>query len=335
MKRYATLILIGLFFLPLVLLPCPSFAAPYYEGKVITIVVGYGPGGGYDRMARILSKHLSKHIPGKPAILVQNMPGADSMISANYLYNIAKPDGLTIGTFNRFLSFAQLEKAAGVKFDLRKFAWIGSAASESMVLLIRADLPYKTVDDIVKAKAEIILGDTGPAGSGRLFPTLLKNFMGINFKFVTYPSGNDIMLALERKEIDARCGSYSGYRPLVDRGVLRPVVRGSAAVPGIENLPVDEKLVKNALGAQLMAIGSAPDKMGRPYMAPPGTPEAVMNILRNAFANAAKDPLLQEDARRLQMDVEYLPAKEVEKILRLILDQPPNVVKEFLTYSKS
>ena len=141
MKRHVVWIFIGLFSLPLLISPKHLLAAPFYEGKVITIIVGYGPGGGYDRIARILAKNLSKFIPGKPTVLVQNMPGADSMIAANYLYRIAKPDGLTIGAFNRGLVFAQLLKGEGVKFDLTKFAWIGSAAIESTVLVLRADLP--------------------------------------------------------------------------------------------------------------------------------------------------------------------------------------------------
>jgi len=127
-------------------------AAPYYEGKVISIIVGFTPGGGYDRLSRILAKHLPEFIPGKPTILVQNVPGAGSMIAANQLYNLSKPDGLTIGIFNRGLPFAQLLKAEGVKFDLAKYSWLGSAAVETATLALRSDLPFKTVDDILKAK---------------------------------------------------------------------------------------------------------------------------------------------------------------------------------------
>jgi tripartite-type tricarboxylate transporter receptor subunit TctC len=145
-------------------------------------VVGYGPGGGYDRIARVLAKNLSKHIPGNPSIVVQNMPGADSMITANYVYNIAKPDGLTIGAFNRGLVFAQLLKGEGVKFDLTKFAWIGSAAIESTVLVLRSDLPYKTIEDVARAKTPIILGNTGPADSSGQFPLFQKELLGYNFK---------------------------------------------------------------------------------------------------------------------------------------------------------
>ena len=131
----------------------PIVAAPApFEGKVITIVVGYAPGGGYDRMSRLLAKHLPKHIPGKPVITVENRPGASSMIAANHIFNRAQSDGLTIGTFNRGLPFAQLTKLEGLRLDLRKFAWIGSAAVESSVFAIRSDLPYKTYNDLRNLK---------------------------------------------------------------------------------------------------------------------------------------------------------------------------------------
>jgi len=333
-KRYAVFILIGLFFLSSLIYPCRSFAAPFYEGKVITIVVGYGPGGGYDRIARILAKNLSKFIPGKPTVLVQNMPGADSMIAANYLYKIAKPDGLTIGAFNRGLIFAQLLKGEGVKFDLTKFAWIGSAAIESTVLVLRADLPYKTIEDVAKAKSAIVLGSTGPADSSGQFPLFLKELLGYNFKDVIYPSGNDIMLAIERKEVDGRGMTYSSAKIYIARGLVVPVLRGRVMEKGIEKLAMDEDLAKEARGKTLMAMRSAPDSMGRPYVAPPGTPEATMKVLRDAFAKVAKDPAALEDARKNMLGLEYVPAQEVQKVLQYLLNQPPDIVKEFGKYVK-
>ncbi|MBI4632494.1 MAG: hypothetical protein HY742_01185 [Deltaproteobacteria bacterium] len=334
MKRYVVLVSAVLLFLSLLVCPGSVSAAPYYEGKIITIVVGYGPGGGYDRIARIVAKHLPKHIPGKPTILVQNMPGADSMIAANYLYNIAKPDGFTIGAFNRGLVFAQLLKADGVKFDLTKYAWIGSAAIESSVLVLRTDLPYKTIDDVAKTKSTIMLGCTGPADSSGQFPLFQKELLGYNFKFVTYPSSADIMLAVERKEVDGRGATYSSVKPLIDRGVVRPLIRGRVVEPGIENLPIDEDLAKDKKAKTLMAMRSAPDRIGRPYVAPPRTPAAAMKILTEAFAKAAKDPALQEDAAKNKMAVEYVPAGEVQKVLQYILNQPPDMVKEFAKYIK-
>ena len=332
MKKYIVAIFAFLF---LICLNSPgAVAAPYYEGKVITIVVGYGPGGGYDRMARILAKHLPNHIPGKPTVLVQNMPGADSMITANYLYKIAKPDGLTIGTFNRGLVFAQLLKAEGSKFDLTKFAWIGSAAVEASVFTIRNDLPYKTFDDLKKVKEPIPFASIGPGSSDHQFMVLLKEFAGLNIKLIVYTSSADAMLAIERKEVDGRAGSYSSFKPFIDRGLVRPLIRGRIAEPGIEHLPVDEDLTVDKIGKTLMAMRSAPDSIGRPYVSPPGTPEAAMNTLRNSFAKMAKSPEVQEDAKKSKMAVEYIPAQEVQKVLKYLLNQPPDIVSEFGKYVK-
>ncbi len=334
MKRSAASIGVAILIISLILYPVQLFAAPYYEGKVINIIVGYGPGGGYDRIARLLAKHLNKYIPGKPTVLVQNMPGADSMITANYLYNIAKPDGLTIGAFNRGLIIAQLLKATGGKFDLTKFAWIGSAAVESTVLVLRTDLSYKTADDIIKTKPAIVLGYTGAADSSGQLPILLKEYLDLNIKSIAYPSGADINLAIERKEVDGRGATFSSIKLLIDRGVVRPVIRGRVSEAGNEHLPADEDLVQDKKAKIIMSMRSAPDRIGRPYVAPPKTPPAVMNILRDAFARVAKDPGLQEDARKNQLAVQYVPAKEVEKVSSYLLSQPPDIVNEFAKYIK-
>ncbi len=153
-------------------------AAPYYEGKVLKIIVSFPPGGGYDRIGRILAKYLPKYIPGKPTVIVENMPGASGMIGANYLYNIAKPDGLTIGTINRAIPSAQLLKIEGVKFDMLKYSWVGSAAVEASVLVLRTDLPYKTYEEMKKVKEPINVGATGPGDLTYNFETLLKQYLG-------------------------------------------------------------------------------------------------------------------------------------------------------------
>ena len=209
MRRRNLYFLIVCFILSMSLSSNSLLAAAYYQNKVIKIVIGNEPGGGYDRIARLLAKHLPKYIPGKPTIIAENMPGAGGIIAANYLYNIAKPDGLTIGTFNKGMPFAQLLSADGVKFDIRKYAWIGSAATEGTALVLRTDLPYKTFDDLRKAKDPIYLGSPAITGVGYQVPTLLKEFVGLNLKLVNYSSSSAVMLAVERKEVDGIAGSYN------------------------------------------------------------------------------------------------------------------------------
>ncbi len=330
MKRLVLLALIPFF--AILNINQHALAAPFYEGKVIRMIVGHEVGGGYDRITRLIAKHLVKYIPGKPAVIVENMPGAQSMIAANYLYNIAKPDGLTIGTFDRGLPFAQLLKMDGVKYDLTKFAWIGSAASETMILALRSELPYKNIDDVRKAKEPIILAGVGAGASDTQFPSLLKEFAGLNFKIINYPSSAASILAIERKEVDGRAGSYSSLKPYIERGLVRPIVRCRESSPEVENLPVNEDLTTSKVGKTIMAMMASADHIGRPYAAPPKTPGNIMITLREAFAKVAKDPALQADAKKIMMPVNYIPADDALKVLKYVLNQPDNIVKEFGKY---
>jgi tripartite-type tricarboxylate transporter receptor subunit TctC len=337
MRRLLTLALTALAILAVAMLAIVSTgeAAGPYDGKTITIIVGYKPGGGYDRTARLLARHLPKHLPGKPAIIVQNMPGANSMIAANHVYNVARPDGLTIGTFNRNLPLAQLTKVDGVKFDMTKFAWVGSAASESTILTLHTDLPYRTVEELRKADKPIVIGTTGPGANTHDFPLLLKEFLGFNFKIVSgYSSSADIMLAVERKEVDGRAGSYTSLKPFIDRGLVRPIIRARAIEPGIEKLPVDEELAPTPRAKAIMALRSGPEIIGRPYVMPPATPEELVKIIREAFAKVAQDPELVSEAKKASMEIEYIPGDQALKIIKEILAQPKDIVDEFAKYIK-
>src|ERR1041385_3114498 len=264
--------------LVLALLPLSAWAQPQpYAGKTVTIIVGYKPGGGYDAMARLVARPLPKHIPGQPTVIVQNMPGGNRIIAATYLYSSAQPDGLPPGTFNRNLPIAQLTAVQGVKFDMRKFAWIGSAANETTVLTIRSDLPYKNFDELRKAKQPVVIGSTGPGANTYDFPLLLKDLLGVNLKIVSgYSSSADIMLAVERKEVDGRAGSITSLRPFIDRNLVRPVIRAPPTEPGLEKLPVDESFAPNPKATAIMALPSSPEQVARPYVLPPKTPDAVV-----------------------------------------------------------
>lgn len=320
--------------LALVALPLSAWAQPY-AGKTVTIIVGYKAGGGYDATARVLARHLPKHIPGKPTVIVQNMPGANSMIAANHVYNVVKPDGLTIGTFNRNLPVAQLTKVDGVKYDMTKFAWIGSAASECTILALRSDLPYKTVDDLRKAKQPLVIGATGPGANTYDFPLLLKEFLGLNLKIVTgYQSSADIMLAIERKEVDGRAGSFTSIRPFIDRKLVRPVLRARADEPGVEQLPIDEDFAPNPRAKAIMALRSAPEIVGRPYVMHPNTPPEHLKIMREAFAKAIADKDLVAEATKAKMELNFVEADVAVKVMKEMLSQPKDVVDEFSKYVK-
>jgi tripartite-type tricarboxylate transporter receptor subunit TctC len=334
MKRQVLSLIVIFLVLSIFTPPQAAFPAPYYEGKVLKMIVGFTAGGGYDRMTRLLAKHLPKHIPGKPTILVENMEGASSIIASNHLYNIAKPDGLTIGTFNRALPFAQVIKLEGVKFDITKFAWIGSSAVEGTVFTLRNDLPYKTAEDLKTVKTPINMGCSGAGTLDYQFSLLAKEFLGLNMKMIIYPSSNECMLAVERKEADGRSGSYSSLRPFIDRGLVRPIFRGRVAEKGMENLPVNEDLTTDKMGKTILSMFSSADLIGRPYVAPPGTPPEVLKILKEAFAKVAADPEAKQDAEKNKMEIDYIPGEEIMKTVQNVLNQPPDIIKEFSKYVK-
>jgi tripartite-type tricarboxylate transporter receptor subunit TctC len=218
---------------------------------------------------------------------------------------------------------------------MAKFAWVGSAASESTILAIREDLPYRTFEDLKKADKPVVIGATGPGANTYDFPLLLKELLGANLKIVSgYSSSSDIMLAIERKEVDGRAGSFSSIRPFIDRKLVRPVMRARAVEPGIEQLPVDESLAPNPRAKAIMALRSAPEVIGRPYVMHPSTPAEHLKTMREAFANAIKDQELVAEAKKAKMELEYVSGDEAVKVMKEVLSQPKDVVEEFSKYIK-
>lgn len=333
MQRKAAFLSGCLFLFAMLLQPGNVLAAsPYYEGKVITIIVGYPAGGGYDRVARFLANYLPKFVPGKPSVIVQNMPGASSMIAANHLYNSVKPDGLTMLATQRGLAFMQLLKIDGVKFDVSKFTYLGSAAAESNVFCIRADLPYKTIQDLLKAKDTLYIGVDTPTSITAQVTHLSKDFMGLNIKIVDYRGTPEILLAIERKEADGLWFAYNSARPHIERGLLRVLVRSAVSLKGIENLPVNEDLATDPIGKTIMAMLGRSAVMGRPYIASPGVPGNIANTLRDAFARMIADPEIQKEAEKSQLELRYDTAEECVKQMNYLMGQPPDVIKVFGKY---
>lgn len=308
----------------------PAQAQQNLAGKTVTVLVGYAPGGGYDRIARMVARFLPKYLPGSPTAIVQNMPGANSIVAANHLYTAVKPDALTMGLFNRNLVVGQLVKVEGMRFDMRRFAWIGSMASETTVLAIRADLPYRQAADLRRADPAVVVGATGPGANTYDFPLLLKAFAGFNLRIISgYPSSSDIMLAIERREVDARAGSYSSLKPFIDRGLVRPLIRARAAVPAIANLPIDEDLVTDPRAKAVMKLRSTPEAIGRPFVLPPGTPAEIVRMFRDAFKKISEDPEFIAGAERAGFEIEFVSGDRALQIMNDVLDAPADVVKIF------
>jgi tripartite-type tricarboxylate transporter receptor subunit TctC len=317
------------------LVPALAWAqAPYYEGKTITVVIG-AKSGSLEIASRIVSRHLGKHIAGNPTVIVQNMPGAAHLVATNHVFNAARPDGLTVLAANPSVGIAQLTKVDAARFDLRKFEWLGSSGADGVMLSIRPDLPYKTWDELKKADKELVVGTTGPGSNAHDFPLLLKEFAGAKFRFVSgYPANSDVLLAVERKEVDVWAALGTTIKLAADRGAVRPLVRCRTAVPGFENLPVDEDLATSKIGKSIMSIRSSPLTIGRAFAVPPGTPPDRVKILRDAFAKALQDKELQADAQKAKIAMSHIPAEEVARMFAALMQQPPEVQKEMVKYIK-
>jgi tripartite-type tricarboxylate transporter receptor subunit TctC len=318
----------------------PLYAqTPFYQGKQIRVVVGFTTGGFYDRWARLLSRYMPKHIPGSPEMIVQNMPGAGSVVATNFVYSVAKPDGLTIGFPSSAIYLDQLIGRAEAKFDIRKVSWIGSPVEEPVIFYIRADSPYKSISDIRNAKEPPKCGATGTVSTDFILARLLEDTMP-PLKIDTvlgYPGGSEIDLAVEKGEVICRgmtASPFHGREPFVSwqkKNFVRVLLfTGDKRDERMPNVPTineifDKEKVPEA-GRRVAEVILAAEKFGRPIIAGPGTPADRVNSLRQAFNQAMKDPELLAEAQKGRMDVEPTTGEALEKLANRVLDQPPEVI---------
>jgi len=312
--------------------------APFYEKKTIQVIIGSAPGGLYDRWGRLFAQYLGKYIPGNPNLVAQNMPGGGSMIATNYLYGLAKPDGLTIGMFQTFMYLQQLVGVPEVKYDVRKFNWLGSQEKGQMMLYIRADSPYKSMDDILKAKEPPKCGGSGASDQTALLTRLLEETIGAKFiRVLGYPGGSEVDLAMERGEVVCRATRITVHfsrEPFVTwdrKGFDRHIVQaGKRRDPRLTDVPTIYELMDRyktpESGRRLAQVILSGDELGRPMIAPPGVPTDRVKILREAYNKALKDPELIAEVTKSRLDMEPSTGEEIEAIVKEIMDQPPEVV---------
>jgi tripartite-type tricarboxylate transporter receptor subunit TctC len=335
MKRMSILTVLWSFSMIILIAPSARGQGNFYEGKTVTLIIGAKGAGSLIAATQIMAHHLGKYIPGKPTVIVQEMPGAAHLLATNHVFNVAKPDGLTILASNPNVAIAQLAKVEQVRFDVRKFHWLGSTGADGVALSIRNDLPYKSFEEIRKVNQELIVGTTGPGSNAHDFPLLLKEFAGAKFKLVSgYPSNGDVQLAIQRKEVDAWAALATTIKIAVDQGIVRAIVRGRVATPGFENLPVDEELATSPLGKAIMGIKAAPLAIGRAFAVPPATPADRVTILREAFAKVIKDPEFLAEGKKAKIDFNHISAEQVLKDFNALLNQTPETLKEMGKYIK-
>jgi tripartite-type tricarboxylate transporter receptor subunit TctC len=335
MKRTSLLAVLWSLSIMILIAPSAQGQGNFYEGKTVTLIIGAKGAGSLIAATQIMAHHLGKYIPGKPTVIVQEMPGAAHLLATNHVFNVAKPDGLTILASNPNVAIAQLAKVEQVRFDVRKFHWLGSTGADGVALSIRNDLPYKSFEDIRKVNQELIVGTTGPGSNAHDFPLLLKEFAGAKFKLVSgYPSNGDVQLAIQRKEVDAWAALATTIKLAVDQGIVRAIVRGRVATPGFEHLPVDEELATSPLGKAIMGIKAAPLAIGRAFAVPPATPADRVTILREAFAKVIKDPEFLAEGKKAKIDFNHISAEQVLKDFNALLNQTPETLKEMGKYIK-
>jgi tripartite-type tricarboxylate transporter receptor subunit TctC len=313
---------------------------PFYQGKTITIVVGSSTGGGYDLWARVLARHLGKHIPGNPSILVQNMPGAASIVATNYLYTVSKPDGLTLGALLPAIYFDQLVGRKEVRFDFSKIPWIGSPEQNDIVHYMRADSPYKSIEDIRKAKEPPRCGSSGTGTTGFYIPRLLDEVFGTKHTIVAgYQGGSEIDLAIERGEVHCwspLVATYFGREPYVSwhkKGFVRVLLQTGhkrderlKEVPTIYELMDQFKIAES--GRRLTSVILTAATLGRPIAAPPGIATDRLKLLREAYSKTLADPELVAETKKQRWEINLLSGEDMEKLARGVMGQPKDVIEK-------
>jgi tripartite-type tricarboxylate transporter receptor subunit TctC len=316
--------------------------ADFYRGRAINLVVGYGPGGGYDLCARLVARHIGRYIPGSPTVVVQNMPGAGSLRAANYLYTVAPNDGATIGTIARDMPLlAVLGNIPGVRFDPRKFVWLGSSsnfANDAHVLMVRSDAPVKSIEDARRAGGPpLVLGSTAEGTSGNDVPTLLRDALGLNIKLVAgYPDNGAIFLAVDRGEVSGRTvdlTTMKSLRPdwLKPSGGMRALVQFARATRHADfpDVPTARELASTPASQALIEFAELPYLMARPFVAPPGVPAERAAALQAAFLAVHRDPQFLADAAQLKIEVDALEAEAVLAAIDRIADAPREFLDQF------
>jgi tripartite-type tricarboxylate transporter receptor subunit TctC len=325
------------------LLALPAMApaqSPFYEGKTVRIIVGYPAGTTHDAWARLVGSHMRRQLAGSPDIIVQSMPGAGSLVAANYIYGVAKPDGLTLATFNAALYFEQLIGRKEAQFDWPNMSWIGSSTPATRLFYIRADSPYATIAELRRASDPPKCGTAGRGTTGYILPKLFEESLGLKLAIVSgYPGGVEVDLAIEKGEIQCNSTSLSVYfgrepfhtwrkknfvRVLIQTGRRRD--SRLAEVPTIFELMEQYKAPEESRRLTNLFLDAG--RFGSwPIVAPPGVSAERVKILREAFVKAVSDPALVTEANKKQLEVELIRGEELDRLAKEVMVQPKEVIE--------
>jgi len=307
---------------------------PFYKGKVVKLVVGFSPGGGFDTYSRTLARHMPKHIPGNPTIIVDNMTGAGSLIAANHLYKVAKPDGLTVGNFAGGLILNQVLEKPGIEFDARKFEYIGVIAKNDPVCAFTKKSGITTINKWMSSSAAAKLGGLSPGNETDDNPKILKAALGLPLRVVSgYKGTSDIRLAAEGGELDGACWGWNSMRPTwqksIEAGDVFVVLQATPKhLPDLPpNIPLAIDFAKTEEERQLIQMGiHNQSDLLRLYGVPPATPQDRVNVLRKAFEETMKDPEFLAEAKKAKLGVDPVSGNEVQRIVGGLFQLSPGLV---------
>lgn len=313
----------------------------FYHGKDIQIYVGYGAGGGYDAYARLIARHLGRHVPGQPGVVVQNMPGAGSLRVANFIFNRAPNDGTAVATFGRDMTLLGLLGGnSNVQFDPRQFTWLGSPSSEqndAYILWTRKDARVKSLAEArVPGGPPLLLGGTADGSTETDIALLMQHTAGLNVKIIAgYPDSNAINIALERGELEGRfigLSAVASTQPawLQPGSVMQPLLQFARATrhPLLPNTPTARELAYDERGRQLIELAEIPYMLSRPYVMPPNVPVDRAKAMQAAFADVCQDPEFLADAAKMQVDVSPVGPQDALRMLDRLADAPPDLKEE-------
>ena len=314
----------------------PASADPvedFYRGRNVTMVIGYSVAGGYDNYARVVARHLGNHIPGHPTVLPQNMPGAGSLRSANWLYNAAPKDGSVIGMFSRGMAMEPLIGTSQTSFDAQKFSWLGSGTNEVSTCVTWHESAVKTWADALKIPFTV--GGEGSGSDPDIFATVVRNVFGVKLRLVSgYPGSAEVALAIERREVEGRCGwSYSSLRQQRPDWITRKQVNilvqlALAKSPELPDVPLITDFATTDRQRQILRLVFSRQAMARPFVAPPGIPPERKQALRVAFERTMADADFLAEARQRGLEVNPVTGADIDKLIDELYQTPADVVAE-------
>ena len=308
-------------------------AADFYKGKTVDLYIGYSVGGGYDIYARLLARHIGRHIPGNPTIVPRNMEGAGSLRLANWLHRIAPKDGTAFGTIGRGIAFDPLLGGRKAEFKGTEFAWIGSANDEVSLCAAWGSVGITRFEDLYTR--EMIVGGTGATADTDFFPKIVNGVLGTKMRVISgYPGGNDITLAMQRGEVQGRCGwSWSSIKTnhasWVKDGTLKLLAQLSLEKhEDLPNVPVIMEKVKNDEQRAILRLVFARQVMGRPFLAPPGVPAERVALLRKAFMDTMKDRAFLAEAEKMNLEITPVSGEKVQQLVDEVYRTPAEVLQK-------